>query len=271
MVKHWYILIFILVIYGCKESAKVSSETETSPLALTESQLDSVHAVRIDRQKDSIIRYYKSIESPSSLAILNTTDTALLQILKPETYRLPAGLESNWPHAKWSYAKLFVYNFEGRKTPPPYKKLLADSNYRQVITLNKEQAEATILLKHRAGNVKPMSKCPIIVRHALVYFNKQDEVVAGIGICFQCKEQLHFPSYYSKESEPVLFGIHDDDYYYNILDDLYQNYYPDLMHYPHLDEANKNDSIWDYRQLELQLIDKWDRLFKHVGADKREK
>jgi hypothetical protein len=270
MVKYLYILILILAICSCNGTSKVTAEIDSSFSLLTESQRDSIIGARIDHQKDSIVKSYKSPDSPSTLISKGTTDTTLLQILKPETYRLPLGLRSNWPHAKWSYAKLFVYNLNGRKTPPPYKTLLADSAYHQVISLNQEQAETAIELKHRAGNVKPMTKCPIIVRHAVVYFNKQDEVVAGIGICFQCKEQLHSPSYYSIETEPMLYSIHKDDYYYNILDELYPNYYPDLKDYPHLDEANKNDSIWDYPQLEMQMVDKWSQLFIYVGADKRE-
>ena len=262
-------LIFLLAFFSCKTPNNKSSNSliDTSLIPI-----DSINAYFQSEEYyqdkyneyilDSILASYKVPEDPSTLPGLGVKDPNLKKIISPESIRLPQNLRSNWPHKNWTHARVYVMNFGGRDFPNnklPYKELLADSAYVQVIDLNKEEANVALELQHRIASGIIHSRCPITVRHAVVFFDEQNKAVGGTGICFECEEQLLYPKYFSSNSKLSLSGP--------FIDMLgYPGYYD---HWQLEEDSNlSKDSIWDATNLHFELIDKWQLFFDHVGAYK---
>ena len=212
---------------------------------------------------DSITASYKEPEDPNTLSDLGVKDATLKKIVSPESIRLSQNLRSKWPHKNWTHARVYVMNFGDRDFPNnklPYKELLPDSAYVQVIDLSKEEANVALELQHRIASGIIHSRCPITVRHAVVFFDANNMPVGGTGICFECEEQLFSPKYFSSNSDLSLARG-------PFVDMLgYPGYY-DRWQYEE-DSTLSKDSIWDATYLHFELIDKWQIFFDHVGAYK---
>ena len=213
---------------------------------------------------DSIAASYKEPEDPNTLSDLGLKDSTLKKIVSPESMRLPKNLRSKWPHKNWTHARVYVMNFGDRNFPNnklPYKELLPDSAYVQVIDLSKEEANVALELQHRIASGIIHSKCPITVRHAVVFFDEQNKAVGGTGICFECEEQLFSPKYFSSNSKLSLANGSLLDFYLG-----YPGYYSSWE--TEEDSTLSKDSIWDVTDLHFELIEKWQMFFDHVGAYK---
>ena len=156
-------------------------------------------------------------ESPSTLPIPKVSDPVLLELLQPESMRLPAHLRQDWPHASWSGAKIYAFNFVSNN--PAHQKReyhaspwISEAFQEDIVQekwLTKEQAETALELIHRTAGGQVMTKCPIFVRHAVVFFNAQNEAVGWMSICFECSDSMSYPQYFPEGySAPFLFGLY---------------------------------------------------------------
>ena len=270
--------VLFLVFYSCKTVKNESSNSLIDkPSTIS---VDHVDTSFIDKQYyqskeyykdkyntfilDSIAASYKEPEDPNTLSDLGLKDSTLKKIVSPESMRLPKNLRSEWPHKNWTHARVYVMNFGDRNFPNnklPYKELLPDSAYVQVIDLSKEEANVALELQHRIASGIIHSKCPITVRHAVVFFDEQNKAVGGTGICFECEEQLFSPKYFSSNSKLSLANGSLLDFYLG-----YPGYYSSWE--TEEDSTLSKDSIWDVTDLHFELIDKWQMFFDHVGAYK---
>ena len=268
-----FLFILLLTFYSCK-TVKNEPSNSSIDTPLTIIPRDSINSYfqseeyyqdkENDYILDSIAASYKEPEDPNTLSDLGVKDSTLKKIVSPESMRLPQNLRSEWPHKNWTHARVYVMNFGGRdftNNKLPYKELLPDSAYVQVIDLSKEEANVALELQHRIASGIIHSKCPITVRHAVVFFDEQNKAVGGTGICFECEEQLFSPKYFSSNSELSLAN--------GSLLDLYLGY-PGYYSSWELEEDStlSKDSIWDATDLHFELIDKWQMFFDHVGAYK---
>ena len=278
MFRLFLFIILFLMFYSCKTVNNESSNNliNKSPTV----SVDHIDTLFINKQYyqseeyyqdkeneyilDSIAASYKDPEDPNTLSDLGVKDSTLKKIVSPESMRLPQNLRSKWPHKNWTHARVYVMNFGDRNFPNnklPYKELLPDSAYVQVIDLNKEEANVALELQHRIASGIIHSKCPITVRHAVVFFDEQNKAVGGTGICFECEEQLFSPKYFSSNSKLSLANGSLLDFYLG-----YPGYYSSWE--LEEDSTLSKDSIWDATDLHFELIDKWQMFFDHVGAYK---
>ena len=273
-----FLFILLLTFYSCKTVKNESSNTLIDkPPTVSMDHIDTLFNNKQYYQSeeyyqdkeneyilDSIASSYKDPEDPNTLSDLGVKNPTLKKIVSPESMRLPQNLRSKWPHKNWTHARVYVMNFGERNFPNnklPYKELFPDSAYVQVIDLNKEEANVALELQHRIASGIIHSKCPITVRHAVVFFDEQNKPVGGTGICFECEEQLFSPKYFPSNSELSLAN--------GSLLDLYLGY-PGYYSNWELEEDStlSKDSIWDATDLHFELIDKWQMFFDHVGAYK---
>lgn len=265
----------ILVVCSCKTSKNKPPNSVNEKITIPRDSIDSYpfsEEYYEDKQNeklfDIIVASYKIPEDPNTLSNLGVKDSVLKKILAPETYRLPQNIRSLWPHDKWTHARVYVMNFGNRDYPNnrlPIRAVQADSFYVQVINLSKEEALVALELQHRIASGIIHSKCPITVRHAVVFFDNKTPV-GGTGICFECKEQLYSPAYYSLENDllpsTTIKGIDQGLF----LESLYEHYYSSWDYEE--DSTIQKDSIWDITDLHFELIDKWQMFFDYVGAKK---
>ena len=251
-------LIFLLTFFSCKTPNNKSSNSLIDASLIprdsinTNFQSEEYYQDKYNEYiLDSIASSYKEPEDPNTLSDLGVKDSTLKKIVSPESIRLPQNLRSEWPHKNWTHARVYVMNFGGRDFPNnklPYKELFPDSAYVQVIDLSKEEANVALELQHRIASGIIHSKCPITVRHAVVFFDEQNKAVGGTGICFECEEQLFSPKYFSSNSKLSLSRG-------PFIDMLgYPGYY-DHWQYEE-DSTLSKDSIWDATNLHFELIDK---------------
>ena len=196
--------VLFLVFYSCKTVKNESSNSLIDkPSTIS---MDYVDTSFIDKQYyqskeyykdkyntfilDSIAASYKEPEDPNTLSDLGLKDSTLKKIVSPESMRLPKNLRSEWPHKNWTNARVYVMNFGDRNFPNnklPYKELLPDSAYVQVIDLSKEEANVALELQHRIASGIIHSKCPITVRHAVVFLTNKIRQLEGLGFVLNAK------------------------------------------------------------------------------------
>jgi hypothetical protein len=184
-------------------------------------------------------------------------DPILQELMVPTELKVPEHLRRDWPFVEWSYAKAYTYNFsnEMRKIP---RYAWSDKGWadtiQETIELNKEQADVALELINRTGGGLIMTKCPIVPRHAVVFFNDQDQPVGSMNICFSCEDSVSWPVYY--ESQELEYSRYDlkmekdagektDDTGYEA------RYLLDVIH--------------------MESIANWQRFFDHVGASSYKK
>jgi len=129
-----------------------------------------------------------------------------------------------WPFTEWKTAKAYSFN---RVSFGPGSTLFAyrDGEWNESITETKElsisQAQAALELNHRMGGNVNVSKCAF-PRHAVVFFDAQDQPVGSVNICFECGDILVWPAYYDDETDlsfrfsmnektemPIIFDYHE--------------------------------------------------------------
>ena len=143
----------------------------------------------------------------------------------------PAGRQ-NWPPAAWNHARAYAYNLV--PAGPGHALRVWDgsgwsSDIVQTLPLDAEQAALALELTHRTQGEVRASKCAF-PRHAVVFFDAQDEPVASVNVCFECSDILVWPPYFADEEaaaqrmaqqvvtgegddafpQPLLFAVHDE-------------------------------------------------------------
>jgi hypothetical protein len=140
----------------------------------------------------------------SSPKIFNADPKAnVVQVLKKKSFKIPSKYFSTWPHAKWSYAK--VYTYDSHRTRTPWRII---ENIRQSVRLNRTQSQIALTLVHGTLGGHVYTKCPFDPRHAIVFYNQKDEEVGAIVICFECTDSKTYPEYYTTKQEKK-YGVSD--------------------------------------------------------------
>jgi hypothetical protein len=200
-------------------------------------------------EKEPIEKRHAFPENPSTLPIPKVSDPFLLKLLQPESMRLPASERREWPHTSWSRAKSYAFNFvsnhpgyrekEREYHASPWMEEAFQADIVQEKWLTKEQAETALELIHRTAGGQIMTKCPIFVRHAVVFFNAQEEAVGWISICFECSDSMSYPQYFPEEQEaPFLFGLY---------------------------QSSGTTGEWDFGTIYDEVYNKWELLFDGLG------
>jgi len=207
---------------------------------------------------------YKEPEDPSTLPIPKVADPFLLKLLEPETMRLPAIMRHGWPHKPWTHAKAYVYNFVPsgplrKLSRTPWVSDQYSSDIEQIIDLTQDQVTTALELINRTGGGLITTKCPIFIRHAIVFFNDNEEAVGWMGVCFECTDSYSSPDYFpadiDRPSRYDLYNSYDDSWYEE--DD-----------FDDIDEAieDPDEVRWDVVDLYYEVFDKWKLFFDHLGA-----
>lgn len=119
-------------------------------------------------------------------------------------FEMPEETAREWPFAEWSYAKAYTFNFVGYG-PGQSLYIFRDGTWNESIRsthkLSREQAQEAFDLTDRLRGEMWVSKCPF-PRHAVVFFNDNDEPVGSVNVCFSCGDILVWPPYYSDDEEP---------------------------------------------------------------------
>ena len=163
------------------------------------------------------------------------------QLLVDEDPMLDEVHRRPWPPLKWDNAKAYVFNAElgpnGKTDVHIWNATWSDS-IQEVIPLTTAEAELSLELIHRGGGTFVLTKCPIVPRHAVVYFDG-DQPVASWSLCFECGDALTWPSYHATREEE------SERYRWT--------------------KEEAGEVVFLYDQLHSALMVKWKRYFHLVG------
>ena len=115
----------------------------------------------------------------------------------PETEMISKDIRTSWPPTSWTSAKAYSFNqvdFGPGVELYAYKDGVWSTNITQEKELTKQQAHDALELNHRLGGTLIVSKCAF-PRHAVVFFDANDQPVASINVCFSCGDILVWPPY----------------------------------------------------------------------------
>ena len=107
-----------------------------------------------------------------------------------------------FPGVPYRYAKMYVFNLLESKGRPDSKiwdgNSYAQTKSGQGKTLDEksEKILTGITVQDMSSLYLGLSKC-FTPRHGIVYFDKDDEPVASISICFECEKISLFPNPYA--------------------------------------------------------------------------
>ena len=124
----------------------------------------------------------------------------------------------------------------------------------QIIDLNEDQIRTALELTHRTGGGLITTKCPILIRHAVVFFDASEKVVGWMGVCFECTDSKSSPDYFPT----------DNDYPNRY--DLYAGNYDQET-----EQWEKRKFKWDMIDLYDQVFEKWKLFYDHIGAKQFQK
>lgn len=119
----------------------------------------------------------------------------------PNTLMIKKELRQPWPPSSWKSAKAYAFNqqeFGPGVELFAYKDGTWSTNITQEKELTPEQANDALELTHRLGGTLKVSKCAF-PRHAVVFFDAQDQPIASVNVCFQCGDVLVWPPYNTAE------------------------------------------------------------------------
>lgn len=119
----------------------------------------------------------------------------------PQTVMMNKYLRTSWPPS-WKTAKAYAFNqqeFGPGVALYAYKQGVWSANITQETKLTTQQANDAIELTHRLGGTLKVSKCAF-PRHAVVFFDEQEQPVASVNVCFQCGDVLVWPPYSSADN-----------------------------------------------------------------------
>lgn len=115
----------------------------------------------------------------------------LLIILLLPTYFF--GSSFKFPNETFEYAKIFYFNLGEIKTKPDYYIYSEEDGFAKSIMgsgkLSSQELTVSIqklFSKTHEGLINGLSGC-FIPRHGIVYFDKNDQPVASLSICFECE------------------------------------------------------------------------------------
>jgi hypothetical protein len=120
-------------------------------------------------------------------------------LLEPDELTLPESLRKEWPPSQWTSAKAYTLNFskDDRRGP---RYVWSDQGWADTISdstdLTATQANIALELIHRTGGGLIATKCPMVTRHAIVFFNADNQPVGSMNICFSCGDTATWPNYY---------------------------------------------------------------------------
>ncbi len=99
----------------------------------------------------------------------------------------------HFPDVSYAYAKVYYFNLGKTKTrPDDYIYSKEDGYAASIIPNGKISSKALtsniekLFLYHKNGLLNGLSKC-FIPRHGIIYFDKNDQPVASLSICFECE------------------------------------------------------------------------------------
>ncbi len=169
--------------------------------------------------------------SASSRAAPGTADR-LAALAVPGAHALDPAGRQDWPPAAWDHARAYAYNLV--PAGPGHALRVWDAggwspDIAQTLPLDAEQASLALELTHRTQGEVRASKCAF-PRHAVVFFDAQDQPVASVNVCFECSDILVWPPYFADEEaaaqrmaqqvvtgegddafpQPLLFTVHDE-------------------------------------------------------------
>ena len=98
-----------------------------------------------------------------------------------------------FPDESYAHAKLYYFNIQEIRTRPDDYIYSEESGFANSIVFEVEMRNSEIpehisrmLQKDKDGLLNGLSSC-FIPRHGVVYFNKENEPIASISICFECE------------------------------------------------------------------------------------
>ena len=187
-------------------------------------------------------------ETSTQTAPITAEASAAQAIVAPLETALPVDLRREWPPSEWTHARAFTYNFV--QYGPGYQLHVVDEDgwseaIRQDLPLTPELAKAAVELTHLTLGDVQASKCAF-PRHAVVFYDADEQPIASVNICFECTDILLWPSYYDDEVEA-------------------------MAKY----EQHSTVTLEDGDTIELPLLfavhegvlERWDQLFEVAGAD----
>jgi hypothetical protein len=123
-------------------------------------------------------------------------------LMQTEGAQLASANRQQWPPTEWTRARAYTYNFVPYG-PGHQLRVWDESGWSDAIVqtfeLTQQQAEVAAELTHRTQGDVPASKCAF-PRHAVVFFDEQDQPLASVNICFECTDILVWPPYFEDES-----------------------------------------------------------------------
>jgi len=179
-------------------------------------------------------------------ATIEHVDPVLSQISTANKSQIPNNLRRGWPYTEWHYAKAFTYNFSPEKKGA-YRYVWSDKgwaeNIHSTIDLNRHQSAAAMEFIHKTGGELVMSKCPIVPRHSVVFFNDQDQPVGSMNICFSCEDTIIWPKYYQdQETEYLRYRLESS-------------------------ETSGEDVVYLIDEIHSSSISNWKVFFNLIGAE----
>ena len=124
----------------------------------------------------------------------------------PSTPQFAPEARRQWPFSEWKTAKAYAYNmkdFGPGASLFVYREGQWNSSIVKETVLTDSQAQAAAELNHRLGGDVRVSKCAF-PRHSVVFFDKDNQPVGSVNVCFECGDILVWPPYYD-ENEDLSF------------------------------------------------------------------
>ena len=121
--------------------------------------------------------------------------------LVPQTLMMDKNLRTSWPPSPWKKARAYAFNqqeYGPGSQLYAYKEGTWNPSITAELELTNQQAYDALELTHRLGGTLKVSKCAF-PRHAVVFFDEQDQPIASVNVCFQCGDILVWPPYSTDE------------------------------------------------------------------------
>jgi hypothetical protein len=172
----------------------------------------------------------------------------LASLLNDKSLAMPEDMRRSWPGVEWKTARAYAFNFFPGRSPHDAKRPFSprpwtDPAYSEDIVrdipLSTEAALIAIELIHRSGGGLITTRCPLFIRHAIVFFDAENAPVGSMEICFECSDSVTTPDYFSN-------GAHGKD--------------P-----PFVGEHNETLK-WDVYAVYGEALKKWQEYFDAIGA-----
>lgn len=132
--------------------------------------------------------------------VYDDANSQINHLLEPDELTLPESFRQEWPPSQWTSAKAYTLNFSKNDRRGP-RYVWSDQGWADTISdssdLTTEQAKIALELIHRTGGGLIATKCPMVTRHAIVFFDANNQPVGSMNICFSCGDTATWPTYYN--------------------------------------------------------------------------